>query len=98
MGSIYSIKISGNNLIIYGSLAKSKSKSAFFNHKYTKLNYKKRIFKISPNCKFYFVGGEDPDRKVSKKQFMKLAHRYNGLSFRMNTNSSGKVYEMYISS
>ena len=98
VGNIYSIKISGNNLIIYGTLAKAKSRTSFLNHKYTKLSYKKRVYKIAPNCKFYLAGGSDPARKVKKKEFMRLAHCYNGLAFKMSTNSSGKVYEMCISS
>lgn len=68
---IYSMKLSGNKLIIKGTFAKSSSSAAASERYFTgkTLKYKKTTFILAKNCKFYATGGEDGKVQYSRKTF-----------------------------
>ena len=95
---VKSIKLKGNKLIIKASFDKASTEKAFHSHKNTtRLKFRKRTFKLTSNCKFYSSGGEDFYR-LTRKEFLYLAHQYNGLGLKLFINSKGKIYKAYISS
>lgn len=95
--NVKTISISGNKLILNASLDKAKNKNELFTKKSTHLAFSKRTYTISSKCKFYFAGGEGPDRKVTKKAFLKQAKKYGDLALYFYTDSSGAIYKMVIS-
>lgn len=98
---IYSMKLSGNKLIIKGTLAKASSSATacekYFSAK--NLKYKKTTFVLAKNCKFYGTGGEDGEVPYSRKTFREayVTQPDLGLGFMVKVKN-GKVIAIYTES
>ncbi len=95
---VTSVKIKGKKLIVKGTLHKAASEKGYIDGRSTLLKCKKRTFKMTGSCKFYSRGGEDPDERMSKSEFLSVASQYSGLWLCFYTNKSGKVTKIVISS
>ena len=87
--SIYKAKISGNKLVIYGKLRRTKSYLASGG---ATLAYAKRVFKVTNATKYRGIGGIGLVAKYSKKAFSKLVSAHNGLEMNFKVKGGKVVY------
>lgn len=98
---IYSMKLSGNKLVIKGTFAKSSSSAAASEKYFTgkNLKYKKTTFILAKNCKFYATGGDAGQTAYSRKTFKEsyVTQPDLGLGFMVKVKN-GKVIAIYTES
>ena len=98
---IKKMKLKGNKLIIWGSFGKGASSEesieAFYGGE--KTTYKKRVFLLSEDIKFYATGGTEKPGCYSKAQFRDcyVTQPGLGLGFRM-LQKNGKIVKIYTDS
>lgn len=88
-GGAKKVKISNNKLTIWASMTKASSHNKVLNGKGKKINYKKRVFTISKNCKFY---GTDPESifEITRSEFIDTVKGMNGLGLEL-VLKNGKI-------
>ncbi len=94
-GSIYKIKVKNDRIVVYGSFSSYSSNQTLDQAK--KLKYKKRTFKFAKKVKFYSSGGDQPDMKISKKQFKQLVEPLGGLDLQLQVKN-GKIVKAIVCS
>ncbi len=95
-GYIYYVKIKNNKLTLKGRLTERIEKNRYENE-YKLLKQRKYTFRMTPNCKMMSYSGESSDT-LNKKEFLELAHCYNGLAFFIRVNYKGFVDKLSINS
>ena len=83
----------GNTLTMYASFNTSKNGVLNSKNKKAYVKYEKHKFKLTSKTKYYFSGGDGPNRYCSKSSFMSTMRSMNGLGLCIKV-TNGKVVEM----
>lgn len=83
----------GNTLTMYASFNTSKNGVLNSKNKKAYVKYGKHKFKLTSKTKYYFSGGDGPNRYCSKSSFMSTMRSMNGLGLCIKV-TNGKVVEM----
>ena len=83
----------GNTLTMYASFNTSKNGVLNSKNKKAYVKYGKHKFKLTSKPKYYFSGGDGPNRYCSKSSFMSTMRSMNGLGLCIKV-TNGKVVEM----
>ena len=83
----------GNTLTMYASFNTSKNGVLNSKNKKAYVKYGKHKFKLTSKTKYYFSGGDGPNRYCSKSSFMSTMRSMNGLGLCIKV-TYGKVVEM----